>query len=102
MTDYLVHSRHDTIVHVKAKTDSGHDVVGLMPGSVIELVPVDGAGPTLTLHEHAPTQEDLDKILATFPEGGTVRSLGFELVNAPKKKKKAEADEGTEQETPAQ
>lgn len=100
MTDYIVHSRHDTTVHVPAKTAAGHDVPGIMPACIIELVPVDGAGPTLTLHEHAPTQEAFDKLVALFPEGGIVRSTGFELINAPEKKKKKAAPAPAE-ETPA-
>ena len=91
MTDYIVHSRHDTEVHVKAKTEAGIEVRGIMPAAIVELVPVDGVGPSLTLHEHAPTEEDFEKIKATFPEGGIVRSSGFTLIKPPEKKKKKPA-----------
>lgn len=87
MTDYIVHSRHDTTVHVKAKTAEGHEVAGLMPASIVELIPSDGAGPSLTLHRHAPTKEALDTVLKTFPVGGTVRMGDFSLIKPPAEEK---------------
>lgn len=89
MTDYIVHSRHDTHVGVKAKTAAGHEVVGAMPASIVELVPVDGDGPSITLHQHAVLPGSQDKINEVFQVGAVVRMGDFTVVEPPKKKKKA-------------
>jgi len=89
MTDYVVHSRHDTLVDVPAKTKDGVDILGKMPAAIIELVPADGAGPSLTLHRHAPTAEAMKAVLALFAVGNVVRDAEFTLVAAAKAKEAA-------------
>lgn len=84
---FFVHSRHDTMVPVEATTEDGHKVVGQMPASIIELIPVKGGHATVTLTEITPTKEDADALREVFIPGAIVELGAATLVKAPDEEK---------------
>jgi len=79
---YKVHSRHDTKVTVESKTAHGDAITGHMPCAIIELIPVDGVGHTVTITQQTPTEEDMKAVAQLFAVGSTVEDLGFRQVQA--------------------
>jgi len=79
---YKVHSRHDTLVDVPAKTPDNHEIVGRMPASIVELVPVNGVGATITLTVVAPVKAEQEKVRDLYKVGALL-----ELSIAPAKGK---------------
>lgn len=82
MKQFLVHSCHLTAVDVPAKTAEGLAVVGRMPVAIVELVPVDGIGGTLTETISMQSEVDAKRIADTFPVGGIVTRGDYALVKA--------------------
>jgi hypothetical protein len=68
----LVHSVHFTTEPVMAETEDGLKVEGRLPVAVIELVCPKGVGTTVTHRERVPSTEDVARVKACFPVGGTV------------------------------
>ena len=77
---FIVHSRHDTTVPVEAEAAGGHKITGAMPASIVELVPQDGVGPSITLTEFTPTEAAQERVYETFTVGGVVEMGAFVAV----------------------
>jgi hypothetical protein len=78
----LVHSVHFTTEDVPTKTADGHDLMAPMPVAIIEMICHDGVRSSITHVERVPKKEDVDRVNATFPIGGTVEMGEFTLVIA--------------------
>lgn len=63
---YIVHGRHATHVDVPAQTAEGHEIVGKMPAVIVELVPVDPWGKSITHIAITPDKESTAKADALF------------------------------------
>lgn len=75
---YIVHSATPVTAIVPARTDAGTVVEGQLPGLNVELVPLGGAGKTVTLEITAENWAGADPT-DMFAQGNTVQ-LGFTLI----------------------
>lgn len=69
---YKVHSRHDTMVDVPAKTPEGLAITGRMSASIVELVPANKVGSTITLTVATPGDADKKAAADLYKVGSTV------------------------------
>lgn len=79
----LVHSVHFTTEDVPVKTEDGHELMAPMPVAIVEMICPEGARSSIKHVERVPKQEDVDRVTATFPVGGTVEMGDFKLVKIP-------------------
>jgi hypothetical protein len=68
---YTVASRHDTLVPIEAKTAGGRAVMGSVPGSIVELLPLDRGQRSVTLVFSSEDPADVAEA-AKFVDGATV------------------------------
>lgn len=78
--NFKVHSFHERPVPTKAKTAKGTDVLAMMDGAEVELVPEDGEGKTITLLLHA--ENYAGKPAKEMFAVGNVVAVGFTLISA--------------------
>lgn len=83
MTEYVVHSRHDTEVDIDVSHPTAGPIVGKLPTAIIELLPVSGDGTSITLHRVIATAEQKAAVNQIFNTGAIVAMGEWTLVKAP-------------------
>jgi hypothetical protein len=79
----VVHSLHFTTEDHLVKTEDGHELMAQMPIAIIEMICPGNVRSSIKHVERVPRPEDVERVKATFPVGGTVEMGDFKLVKAP-------------------
>lgn len=69
---YVVASCHEMTVAVPATTEDGTQITGQMPALLVELIPQNGVGATLSPTILIPTPEQREIALARFAIGNVI------------------------------